>query len=46
VRAVAEGHGGSVELESPAGGGARFVVKLPASGAPVPQPDEQPVAAG
>ena len=30
VRAVAEGHGGSVTLESPAGGGARFVVRLPA----------------
>jgi two-component system, OmpR family, sensor kinase len=46
VRAVAEGHGGSVEFESPAGGGARFVVRLPASGAAVLQPDEQPVAAG
>ncbi len=31
VRAVAEGHGGSVTLESPAGGGARFVVRLPAA---------------
>jgi two-component system, OmpR family, sensor kinase len=46
VRAVAESHGGSVALESPAGGGARFVVRLPASGAAVAQPDEQPVAAG
>jgi len=46
VRAVAEGHGGSVTLESPSGGGARFVVKLPASGAAVLHADEQPVAAG
>jgi signal transduction histidine kinase len=31
VRAVAQSHGGSVSLESPAdGGGARFVVRLPA----------------
>jgi two-component system OmpR family sensor kinase len=46
VRAVAEGHGGSVTLESPAGGGARFIVRLPARTTPVPAPDEQPVAAG
>jgi two-component system, OmpR family, sensor kinase len=35
VRAVAESHGGSVELQSAAGGGARFVVRLPASRAAV-----------
>jgi signal transduction histidine kinase len=29
VRAVAEAHGGSVRLETPEGGGARFVVRLP-----------------
>jgi two-component system OmpR family sensor kinase len=33
VRAVAETHGGSVELQSPDGGGARFVVSLPAAAA-------------
>jgi two-component system, OmpR family, sensor kinase len=31
VKAVADSHGGSVHLESPASGGARFVVALPAS---------------
>jgi signal transduction histidine kinase len=31
VRAVAETHGGSVELTERDGGGARFVVKLPPS---------------
>ena len=31
VRAVAEAHGGSVALEHPDGGGARFVVRLPVS---------------
>jgi signal transduction histidine kinase len=30
VRAVAEAHGGGVTLEHPPGGGARFVVRLPA----------------
>jgi two-component system, OmpR family, sensor kinase len=30
VRAVAEGHGGSVDVETPLTGGARFVVRLPA----------------
>jgi signal transduction histidine kinase len=30
VRAVAENHGGSVKVESPERGGARFVVRLPA----------------
>jgi two-component system OmpR family sensor kinase len=34
VRAVAEAHGGSVELDDAEGGGARFTVRLPASGAP------------
>jgi len=34
VRAVAEGHGGGVSLEPAAGGGARFVVRVPASGRP------------
>ena len=33
VRAVAESHGGAVDLDEPAGGrGTRFVVRLPASG--------------
>jgi signal transduction histidine kinase len=37
VRAVAEGHGGSVALErSPNGSGARFVVRLPAARAEQP----------
>jgi len=31
VKAVADAHGGSVVLESPKGGGARFVVTLPAA---------------
>jgi len=31
VRAVAESHGGTVELEAPEGSGARFVVRLPAA---------------
>jgi signal transduction histidine kinase len=41
VRAVAEAHGGTVELSEADGGGARFVVRLPAGEAPVdvsPQP--------
>jgi two-component system OmpR family sensor kinase len=33
VKAVAESHGGSVTLQSPQSGGARFVVRLPAAGA-------------
>ena len=37
VRAVAEGHGGSVRLESPASGGARFVVRLPARSTAAPE---------
>jgi two-component system, OmpR family, sensor kinase len=39
VRAVAYGHGGSVELDNADGGGARFVVRLPRSeGEPAPEP--------
>jgi len=34
VRAVAEGHGGEVSLSPAQSGGARFVVRLPASGEP------------
>jgi len=34
VRAVAEAHGGGVVLEHATGGGARFVVTMPASGEP------------
>jgi signal transduction histidine kinase len=34
VRAVADAHGGSVELTDADGGGARFVVRLPTEGAP------------
>jgi len=41
VKAVADSHGGSVHLESPAGGGARFVVTLP--GSPVEVAAEQRV---
>jgi two-component system OmpR family sensor kinase len=44
VRAVAEAHGGSVRLETPEGGGARFVVRLP-----VPEParaEREPAAVG
>jgi two-component system, OmpR family, sensor kinase len=39
VKAVAETHGGSVALESPASGGARFVVTLPAAGGAPPSSD-------
>jgi two-component system, OmpR family, sensor kinase len=42
VKAVADSHGGSVALESPEEGGARFVVTLPAAHARVPA--AQPVA--
>jgi signal transduction histidine kinase len=42
VRAVAESHGGSVELEHPDNGrGARFVVRLPSDGAPIPEHGDQ-----
>jgi two-component system, OmpR family, sensor kinase len=41
VKAVADSHGGSVRLESPADGGARFVVTLPAAHAELPL--EEPV---
>src|SRR5207302_2715272 len=44
VRAVAESHGGSVELQTPADGrGARFVVRLPA--APASEREPAPSAA-
>jgi len=36
VQAVARAHGGSVALERPEDGGARFVVRLPAVAAPAP----------
>jgi signal transduction histidine kinase len=36
VKAVADSHGGSVELETPPAGGARFVVTLPAAHAELP----------
>jgi len=36
VKAVADSHGGSVKLETPEGGGARFVVTLPAARAELP----------
>jgi signal transduction histidine kinase len=41
VKAVADSHGGSVHLESPPSGGARFVVTLP--GSRVPEPAEIPL---
>ena len=43
VKAVADSHGGSVHLESPPEGGARFVVTLPGSRAR--RPAEEPVRA-
>jgi two-component system, OmpR family, sensor kinase len=45
VRAVAEAHGGSVRLQSPEGGGARFVVRLPAA-SPAHEPAPEPVSVG
>jgi len=44
VRAVAEAHGGSVALETPRGGGARFVVRLPVAEAARPEPEPVTVA--
>ncbi len=44
VQAVAEGHGGSVALERPAEGGARFVLRIPAVEAQAPA--AEPAAAG
>ncbi len=44
VKAVAETHGGSVELQSPPDGGARFVVKLPAKEAVAPVSATSPLA--
>jgi signal transduction histidine kinase len=38
VRAVATSHGGSVRVESPPGGGTRFVVELPAAAVAQPAP--------
>jgi len=43
VRAVADGHGGSVDLNDAEGGGARFLVRLPlASARPSPEPEAAP----
>ena len=42
VRAVAEAHGGVVTLDDAEGGGARFVLRLPAATAPVPAPEQVP----
>lgn len=39
VAAVAEAHGGSARHETPEAGGARFVVRIPLSGAAPPRPD-------
>jgi two-component system, OmpR family, sensor kinase len=44
VRAVAEAHGGSVRLETPEGGGARFVVRLPVAEPARPEPEPATVA--
>ena len=47
VKAVAESHGGSVELQSPPEGGARFVVRLPAVGGDAGlAPDDRGAVAG
>ena len=40
VKAVADAHGGRVDLREAAGGGARFVVRLPAA-LPAPEPSER-----
>jgi signal transduction histidine kinase len=42
VRAVAERHGGTVELASPPAGGARFVVRLPLAGRAADEPTRPP----
>jgi two-component system OmpR family sensor kinase len=44
VRAVAVAHGGSVEVEGPPAGGARFVVRLPRAGVAAPEPSSAPAA--
>jgi two-component system, OmpR family, sensor kinase len=41
VRAVAETHGGTVELTERHGGGARFEVRLPAAPIPAPAPEAE-----
>lgn len=43
VRAVAESHGGTVAVEHPDGGGARFVVRLPRAESPA-TPERRPAA--
>ena len=45
VRAIAEAHGGSVELSSRPGAGATFTVIVPAGGADEPDPDRRGRAA-
>ncbi len=42
VRAVVDAHGGRVELLNAEGGGARFVVTLPAAGSRAPEPAAAP----
>ena len=49
VRAVAQAHGGEVELDADVARGARFVVRLPlgaGDAAPAPEPAAAPAAAG
>jgi two-component system OmpR family sensor kinase len=43
VRAVAEGHGGSVAVGDAEGGGARFLVRLPLASEPAPTEDVGPI---
>lgn len=40
VRAIAEAHGGRVELRSAVGQGARFTIHLPVGPSPAPEPDD------